>query len=547
MAISQFPAPSTGGLTNDFILNKNSTTNNSFSLGRAFEAGGYSLVVTGSTAFDIYLLDSNGSSVGYTNGTSIVATSAFESVSALGLGTADVVAFSYSGPSTNATGIGNDTGAGPFLVSVTPSDLPEIDDTTIVAGGNFASDVEIDFLSGTVVLPAKNVVVGSSTALVVTRPDALDANLDPWTMQAINPGVPAPTGSDANQIEVTAGAPVVWVTTSPLPITFAGSAYSTTLEATDADGSVTYSLAAGTFPGLSLNANTGVLSGTPTALATATVRALDAGGNFADRSFVLPVITATGGSVSVSGNYVVHVFNASGSFVNPDAITNAEYIILAGGGGSSTTTNNSPAAGGGGGGLQSSITGFQSGRNTSALAPVSFSPGTAVVTVGAGGGLSTNGSNSAIVGVGTAIGGGAGRADGGSGGGGARLGIAGQGQNGGNQNDPAGGGGGTFAQGQNAPSGNQAGNGGAGTHNFLDQRGWGAGGGSGNRFDPASSGGGSSGTNQTSYAGSGGFMGVSTQTGGVANFGGGAGGAAGGTQAANGGGSGKVVIRYEVA
>jgi hypothetical protein len=113
MAISQFPAPSSGGgLSNDFILDKNNTTNSTFQLPREFDAGGYALVTSSSdSSFDVYLINAAGSSVGYTNGSSIVASEAFDTVVVYGVGTAETVQFSYRGPSTNATAVNNETGA----------------------------------------------------------------------------------------------------------------------------------------------------------------------------------------------------------------------------------------------------------------------------------------------------------------------------------------------------------------------------------------------------------------------------------------------------
>jgi len=557
MGISVFPTGGGEFVINDFVIDMNDTTNNVAELASSKEAGSYTVTLaSGDTSFDIYALDSDGNSVGYTNDASLVCSSDFTTVVVLGVASSEVLTFSFAGGVSNAATEGDAPGAGAYLESISPSDLPAIDDTANVIGGNFATDVEIYFESGTVSTEAKNVVRSDSTALVVTRPDALDPALDPWDVKAINPGVTPPTGSNAHILSgtVDAGAVPVFSTTSPLPLGTALQAYAATVVATDADGDVTYSVTAGSLPtGLSLNGATGVISGTPsTGSETFTVQALDDGGNSNTREFDLPVALATGGDISLEGNFIVHTFDASSDFTPLTTITDAEYIILAGGGGG----GNSFGGGGGGGGLLSSITGFASGSATTALAPVTVNAQTHTVTVGAGGAAGADGSDSSLGAIGTAIGGGEGGnrnhsapdADGGSGGGAGDntgnfntggSGTTGQGFSGGNSGggnvDGGAGGGGTSSAGQETNGNAQ---GGDGTSNFLDERGWGAGGGGGFNGNTTRNGGGSDGNDQTTYAGNASTGGNS----GVANFGGGGGGATNGNAGA--GGSGKIVIRY---
>lgn len=558
MGISVFPAAASGSQNFDFVVDMNDTTNNVIELGQQYAAGAYSIALSsGDTSYDVYFVDENGATVGYGNDGIIVADAGFETAVILGVSSTEVITFTFAGAVSNASSQGDEPGAGAYLVSISPFDLPDEDDTATVTGGNFGTAIEINFTSGTVTYPAKNIVRNNSTQLVVTRPDGLISSLNPWNVVAVNPGVPEPTGTNAHILSgtVIGGSGVAWVTTSPLATAFPGSAYSVTLEATDPDGAVTYAITAGTFPGLSLNSTTGVLSGTATGYGSATVTATDAGNNTADRDFEVPFEAATGGIISTVGNYIVHTFNASGDFVPLVSIGTAEYIILGGGGGGGE--RNASAGGGGGGGLLSSIATFSSGSASSALSPVSFSPGTATVTIGAGGATGANqGSSTILAGVGTAVGGGHGgytgnsfsqAGAGGSGGGAAKgsytggLGTTGQGQSGGstNVNDRGGGGGGTFGTvALNTPTG------GLGTHNFLDERGWGAGGGAGVNYTNASlPGGGSSGNDQSNYAGNGGGQNAPGSNG-AANFGGGGGGASTNVGGWNGG-SGKVVIRYE--
>jgi hypothetical protein len=556
MSVSSFPPVSGGTVNNDFVVDMNNSANNSATLARTYSAGGYSISFASTDlTFDVYLLSSEGITVGYSKLNSIVATAPFDTVVILGVDDTEFISFAFTGAATDTNTEGLQVGAGAYVNSILPTDLPEIDDTTTVSGGNFAADVEIYFLSGEETLPAKAVTRSSSLELIVTRPDGLDASLDPWTLQAVNPGVPVPAGSNVNKIEVTAGSVVTWVTSESLPAATFGDAYSSTLVASDPDGSVTYAIIGGSFPGLTLATATGVLSGDPTGAGNGTVRATDLGGNHADKAFSYVWNGATGGTITYLDGKTIHTFDTSGDFIPLTTLPSVEYIVLAGGGGGG---REGQAGGGGGGGLLASITGFQSGRDTAPLSSVSLTAQTYAITIGGGGGESTNGSDTSFASIAIAIGGGYGGGDstatgsGGSGGGdgiygnaGAGSGTAGQGFDGGTTgyDNWGAGGGGTYGIGQGFTT---PGTGGLGTHNFLDERGWGAGGGGGRNNNASGdyAGGGSSGTNQLSYAGSGGHGNTYNAGGGVANFGGGGGGEGQNNGVGGTGGSGKVVIRY---
>ncbi|MGH7943611.1 MAG: glycine-rich domain-containing protein [Opitutaceae bacterium] len=104
---------------------------------------------------------------------------------------------------------------------------------------------------------------------------------------------------------------------------------------------------------------------------------------------------ATGGTITRSGNYLIHTFTSSGTFTAPAAMT-CDVLLIGGGGGG--------AQGGGGGG------GFYYVTNQSTPS------GAHAVTVGAGGVASNNGQNSSFRSF-TAYGGGGGGQAGASGGG----------------------------------------------------------------------------------------------------------------------------------
>jgi len=298
-------------------------------------------------------------------------------------------------------------------------------------------------------------------------------------------------------------------------------------------------------------------------------------------------VTATGGTITCSGDYRIHTFTGPGTFTVSDAGNSSgsntvDYMVIAGGGG-----GGSWAGGGGGAGGYRESSGTASGSYTvSPLgACVSALPVTAQgypVVVGGGGagppsyparGCGTNGVNSSFSTI-TSQGGGKGGNEtnpsqptndgnsGGSGGGGRNAtGGTGntppvsppQGNNGGGGHAASpgyyfgGGGGGAGAVGSSDPGGNDAGPGGAGATSSINgtptARAGGGGGGS------VSTGSATGGAGGGGAGGNGG--GTNPGTAGSVNTGGGGGGTGatnpGGASAGAGGagGSGIVVIRYK--
>ena len=277
-------------------------------------------------------------------------------------------------------------------------------------------------------------------------------------------------------------------------------------------------------------------------------------------------ITATGGTITTSGNYKIHSFTSSGCFV-VSSVSNlghtATYLVVAGGGGGGAGNNPEGGGGGGAGGLRTNYPSPDTGGT-----PLTAS--TYPITVGGGGGScagnGVRGSNS-VFSVITSTGGGGGslnpastQTPGGSGGGaGAGTGNAnvygtgntppvspsqgnpgGAGGNGGSGHYASGGGGGKGASGTNSVPG-QSGPGGAGEANSI----------TGSSVTYAGGGGGGAGHPPgTHLAGSGGPGGGGAGgpngagTAGTTNLGGGGGGSSGSANGANGG-SGIVIIRYK--
>jgi hypothetical protein len=340
---------------------------------------------------------------------------------------------------------------------------------------------------------------------------------------------------------------------------------------------LTYSLVSGSLPpGLTLASNgkiTGNVTNPPNVSTTYnfTVAAgPDAENQYGQRTFSLTVINpslvATGGTITYSGNYKIHTFTNSGSFVvsaNPNSL-NLEYLVVGGGGGGGETIG-----GGGGGGN------VQAGNITTNTVQ------TFTITVGAGGAAGydgqnssypggVSGNNSSITATGvsiTANGGGGGGGynlsgtgtggghGGGQGAGGGSAVAAGPGNNAGgtsgtNNNSGAGGGG---AGGTGSPStSGVCGAGGAGIASSISGTlsYYGGGGGGGARV-PSGGSGAAGGSSVGGTGGTGGGTGTVSGTAGATNTGsGGGGGGYSDSGAVNGsggaGGSGVVVIRYLV-
>jgi len=298
-------------------------------------------------------------------------------------------------------------------------------------------------------------------------------------------------------------------------------------------------------------------------------------------------VTATGGTVSTTGNYKIHTFNSSSNFVVSDAgnaagSNNVSYLVVAGGG----SGHNQGGGGGAGGYREGKDTPTDSYTASPLVAPAGLpvSAQTYPITVGGGGAGAASpnsytgqvGSNSIFSTI-TSSGGGRGgnkcSSDanwhrGGSGGGGAGLyspvstptaiqqgGIGNyppvspaQGNNGGDGNPAgsgyvraAGGGGGAGAAGSPAPGGNTGGAGGAGSPSEISGSAVVRAGGGGGAANYSSGTGGAAGPGGGS-AGSGGNNDSSNAT---ANTGGGSGGLGNDPNTSGNGGSGVVILRYK--
>ena len=282
--------PATGA--NDFnVTLSGSVTTATFT--KEYFEGAYTInSALADSTYDIYVYNTQGTQVGYTKSPSLTASGNFNKIVIVGGSSGDLLSFSYKTTftATNTTG---EVTAAAFITSTTPTALNTINDTTVITGGNFASNVAVYFVgSDNVERTPKSIVRSSSSSLIVTRPDNFPTNLGTYKIVVENPGVTRPTGSSLHILNnaVTAGTTPNWTTATTLPEPLLNSAYSVTLLATDSEGTdIDYSIISGSLPvGFSLNNETGLISGTPQAYFSTTsftVRAVDTGGNTVDRTF----------------------------------------------------------------------------------------------------------------------------------------------------------------------------------------------------------------------------------------------------------------------
>lgn len=388
MGINVFPAPASGGGGGPlkFVISIGSSGNNGFTLAESVPAGVYSITSELSdSAYDIYFLGKSGQQVGYSSTAEITASDAIYAVSIIGGNTNDVITFERTQTAVPTTA-GATPGAGAYITSVSVSNLQDIDDSTVVTGGNFATDVEVYFVgTDDTAREAKAVVRNSSTELVATRPNVFPVSASPYDVQVINPGVTPPTKTGAHILAgaITAGANPVWVTEAgQLSSAYqAGVAYSYQLEATDNDGGsggLSYAVTAGSLlPGLTLSSS-GLISGTVATSgleATFTVTVTDDGGNTASREFIIAEVAILSGGIEVTtGGYKYHIFKTSGSLSHVGGAKDVEVLVTSGGGG-----------GNGGFSLPSEAGGGAGGGGSNSVTSLTLPSGSHTVTIGAGG------------------------------------------------------------------------------------------------------------------------------------------------------------------
>jgi hypothetical protein len=343
------------GGANDFNINVTGVYTTAI-LDAEKSAGSYSIISSSNDeTIDIYAFNGAGTSVGYTNNKAFTTSGNFNKLVIIGGTADDVLSFSFKTTYASADETAEVT-AGPVATSTTPSSLPNVGDTTVLTGRNFATNATVTISSANTAFASTSatVVRNSATQLTVTRPDVFPVAYSPYTMTVQNPGVQNPTATNSHILanSITAGTSPTWGANTYAAFFVTSQAdYSYQLVATDVEGSeITFSQVSGSLPaGLTL-ASTGAITGTPAASATttttATFRATDAGGNFVDRTITFPVFTWTqsigfAGSTSVQLTPTVTTEAsltysiASGSL--PSGLSLASNGLISGTVGASTT------------------------------------------------------------------------------------------------------------------------------------------------------------------------------------------------------------------
>jgi hypothetical protein len=203
-------------------------------------------------------------------------------------------------------------------LTINPSSLPEgVSGTaysqTLTAASNVGA-VAWSISSGT--LPP-GLTLNSTTGVISGTPGT--ANAYTFTVRANDTA-----GQQTEQIYTLNIVNPLTIIPITLPNGTATIPYSRTLTLTSAQGTVTWSILTGLLPnGLSLNASSGVLSGTPTTAGpyTFTVRAIDGNGNVATRDYTLTINPAINidppalpsGTVSFAYNQTLTMVNAIGA------------------------------------------------------------------------------------------------------------------------------------------------------------------------------------------------------------------------------------------
>ncbi|MBR7635740.1 putative Ig domain-containing protein [Janthinobacterium lividum] len=179
----------------------------------------------------------------------------------------------------SSTGSGPYTGSRAYSVTVAAGAPVAGNVSTSVAYGSSANPITLNLSGGaaTSVAVASAASHGMATASgtsITYTPTAGYGGPDSFTYTASNGiGTSAPA-----TVTITVGGPTITIAPSTVPAAVVGSAYSQSVTAANGTGPYTYAISAGTLPaGLTLNASTGVLSGTPTAggVFNFTVRATD--------------------------------------------------------------------------------------------------------------------------------------------------------------------------------------------------------------------------------------------------------------------------------
>ena len=304
--------------------------------------------LTGASQGTITLVAAQGSGSGVI-GTQTLANVAFNVVGSVGQKTSiTVTVTSFTNPQTLANyqtcpQIGEVTIVGaPADVTLTPSPRSVLTGEQVVLSGAVTDSAGDLLANQTVDLTTTGGILNVSSVNTLTTGGYSATLLAPKTAGpvTVTATVQGTTITASAGVTVTAAPVALSVTTTSLPGGTVGTAYTATLAATGGTTPYTWSVSSGSLPaGLSLDASTGVISGTPTAAGTSsfTVQATDSSSPAQTASADLVLIIAPVG-VTVTGT-------TSGSTSNPNvpataggAGTNTPSITISASGGTGVVT-----------------------------------------------------------------------------------------------------------------------------------------------------------------------------------------------------------------
>jgi len=218
----------------------------------------------------------------------------------------------------------------------------------VITGQNFGTgDTVIIIASDNSELISPTVTIDSATQITARVNSNIDGALEPYAVKVLSSG--GLTGSLASAFNIDASP--VWQTTSgSIGDIFDGgrSSVSITVSATDGDGdTVTYAVQSGTLPtGLTLNASTGVISGSTSAVVS------DTTSNFTLRASSTTQTADRAFSITQKAP-VETVFSYTGAeqtFTVPSGLSSVTAYVFGAGGGGGTNGGWSTSYSGGGGG-----------------------------------------------------------------------------------------------------------------------------------------------------------------------------------------------------
>ena len=246
----------------------------------------------------------------------------------------------------------------PTVTNVSPSTI--VDGTTVtVTGSNFQTGINISIIGsdGTTYTPDSIVRTNNTTATFDATAAMISGSLDYFDVRITNASNLSATLENALEITSTH----TWATAAGSLGTIYDAGRSghtfnagTTYSGGESDVTVTHSISSGTLPsGLSINASTGVITGSTSAVGSDTTTNITVQYSAADASAGTTVTGTRNFSITQKAPTIsTYTSTGSGTFSVPTGVATLDVLVVAGGGagGSANSTKGTDGGGGGGGG-----------------------------------------------------------------------------------------------------------------------------------------------------------------------------------------------------